>query len=182
MDTEKIKKNIEELLGLVGEDPKREGLLDTPKRVANYYKEILNGYSIDPNDHDTSFSSEGSHDLVIVKDISFYSLCEHHMVPFFGSVAVGYLPKDKILGLSKFARIVDVYSRRLQVQERLGNQIMNTVIDILDPLGCAVNIQAKHLCMAMRGIKKDDANTITSIFRGQLETDVTLRREFLSSI
>lgn len=182
MDKHKLEKNVKELLVLVGEDPTRSGLHETPRRVADYYEEMLAGYKEDPYDHATTFPSEGDHGLVVVRAINFYSLCEHHLVPFFGEVSIGYLPNGKLLGLSKFARIVEVYAKRLQVQERLTNQILNTIVDIMHPQGCAVLIQAKHLCMAMRGIKNDTSSTVTTKFYGKLEKDIRLRREFLDSI
>lgn len=181
MDTGRLRENINQLLTLVGENPQRSGLEETPARVASFYQEVLSGYDQDPVAHATTFPSEG-HNMVIVKDINFYSLCEHHLVPFFGTVSVGYIPNEKILGLSKFARIVDVFAKRLQVQERLTNEILQTILTVLDPLGCAIKIEAKHLCMSMRGIKQDDANTVTTAFFGELDTNETLRKEFLSSV
>lgn len=181
MDTGRLQENVSELLTLVGENPQRSGLRETPARVAAFYKEVLAGYDQDPSEYATAFPSEG-HNMVIVKDINFYSLCEHHLVPFFGTASIGYIPNEKILGLSKFARIVDVFARRLQVQERLTNEIMQTIQEVLDPLGCAIKIEAKHLCMSMRGIKRDDANTVTTAFSGSLEKDEMLRKEFLSSL
>lgn len=181
MDTKKIQENVHELLNLVGENPKRDGLLNTPERVAGFYKEVLSGYNQDPLDYDTLFPSEG-HNMVVVKDLDFYSLCEHHMVPFFGTVSIGYIPRDKILGLSKFGRIVDVFAKRLQVQERLTREIMETILKIFDPSGVAIRIEAKHLCMTMRGIKKDDSNTVTTAFYGDFESNEMLRREFLDSV
>lgn len=181
MSTADIQSTILHLLHSIGENPDREGLRDTPSRVARYYAEVLSGYEQDPFAHSTTFPSEG-HNMVVVKDINFYSLCEHHMVPFFGAVSIAYIPNEKILGLSKFGRIVEVYAKRLQVQERLTNEVLQAVTDILDPLGCAVKIEAKHLCMAMRGIKQDDAMTQTTAFYGDLEKNDSLRKEFLATV
>lgn len=182
MNTQKIEESIKLLLSHIGEDAEREGLKETPARVARYYKEVLAGYSEDPLTHGTTFENEGNNGLVIVKEIDFYSLCEHHMVPFYGSVAIGYIPDKKILGLSKFARLVEVYARRLQVQERMTSQILEAVQKILQPKGVGVYIEAKHLCMSMRGVRKNGSNTVTSRFTGELETNLQLRNEFLSSI
>ena len=181
MSTSDIQTTILQLLRSVGENPERDGLRDTPARVAGYYEEVLSGYDQDPFEHSTTFPSEG-HNMVVVKDINFYSLCEHHMVPFFGTVSVAYIPNEKILGLSKFGRIVEVYAKRLQVQERLTNEVLQAIIKVLDPQGCAVKIEAKHLCMAMRGIKQDDATTQTTAFYGELETNDPLRKEFLAAV
>jgi GTP cyclohydrolase IA len=180
MNTTDIKENVSKLLNLIGEDPKRNGLLETPSRVASFYEEVLSGYQEDPLDHSTVFPSEG-HNLVLVKDINFYSLCEHHLVPFFGTVSIAYIPNEKILGLSKFGRIVEVFSKRLQVQERLTDEILQTTIKLLDPLGCAVKVEAKHLCMSMRGIKQGNAVTITTAYHGDLESKEVLRKEFITS-
>lgn len=182
MNENKLEQIIKDLLINIGEDPDRDGLQDTPRRVAKYYREVLIGYNQDPALHGTTFPAEGVKDLIVVKDINFYSLCEHHLVPFFGTVSIGYLPDKTILGLSKFGRIVEVFSRRLQVQERLNKQILDAVLKILAPKGAAVKIQAKHLCMSMRGIQKDDAVTVTTQFSGELRDNDKLRKEFLSSV
>lgn len=178
----RVENNIEDLLENLGENPKREGLIRTPERVAKMYTEMLSGYGKDPLNYGATFTNEGSHDLVVIKDIEFYSLCEHHMIPFFGSVAVGYLPNGKILGLSKFARIAEVYAKRLQVQERFTQQILDTIVKILHPQGAAVKVEAKHLCMAMRGIKKNGSSTVTTAFYGKLKNNINLRKEFLSHL
>ena len=180
MDGGKIQNTVTELLALVGENPESSGLAETPRRVAAFYNEVLSGYRENPLDYATVFPSEGNN-MVLVKDIQFYSLCEHHLVPFFGTVSVAYIPDKKILGLSKFGRIVDVFAKRLQVQERLTNEILRTLVTILDPLGCAVKVEATHLCMSMRGIKKDDARTVTTAFHGHLESNENLRKEFLTA-
>lgn len=181
MDTSEIQSVIHQLLQSVGENPDREGLRETPARVAKYYQEVLSGYGQDPDGHSTTFPSEG-HNMVVVKDINFYSLCEHHMIPFFGKVSVAYIPNDRILGLSKFGRIVEIYAKRLQVQERLTTQVLEAIIKVLDPRGCAVKVEAEHLCMAMRGIKKSGSTTQTTAFYGDLETNDSLRKEFLTAV
>ena len=170
------------LLTAVGEDPNREGLIETPKRVANYYKEALYGYSLNVNSVIKTFPSEGIHELVIVKDIQFYSLCEHHMVPFFGTVDMGYIPNDRILGLSKFARIVYIFATRLQTQERLSHQILDTIVKNLKPKGCIVRIVATHLCVSMRGVKNTNSKTVTLAYQGILEKDKNKQSEFLSQL
>ena len=180
MENKKRAALIKKLIFEVGENPDREGLIQTPMRVSKMYDEILGGYKENPLDYGKTFTNEGSNDLVLVKEIEFYSLCEHHMIPFYGTIAIGYLPDKKILGLSKFARISEVFARRLQVQERLSQQILNTVVEILEPFGAAVRIEAKHLCMAMRGIKKRESSTITTAFYGELKTNDYLRKEFLN--
>lgn len=180
MDTAGLQTTVTNLLRLVGENPDRDGLLETPSRVASFYEEVLSGYKENPLDHSTVFPSEG-HNLVMVKDIHFYSLCEHHLVPFFGTASIAYIPNEKILGLSKFGRIVGVYAKRLQVQERLMNEILQATVQLLDPLGCAVKIEAKHLCMSMRGIKQNDAVTVTTAYQGEFETNEMLRKEFMTS-
>lgn len=186
-------KAIRTLLGSVGEDIEREGLLDTPKRVAKMYDEIFGGYDIDvPKLLTTTFADdagiEGEVDgvnylqgMVIVRDIKFYSHCEHHMVPFFGKVHIGYIPNKKVVGLSKLARVVDAFARRLQIQERLTKQIADVIQQELDPQGVMVVVEAEHLCMKMRGVKNPCADTVTSTVRGLFE-QAPARQEFLMLI
>lgn len=188
------KSAIEVLLASIpGEDPSREGLLETPKRVANMYEEIFGGYEMDPHEIlSKTFDAGKMHDdeeeagdiyangLVLVKDIPFYSHCEHHMVPFIGHAHVAYIPNERVVGLSKIARLVECYARRLQIQERLTNQIADSIIQELDPMGVMVVIQAEHLCMAMRGVKKPGANTITSSVHGVFASTSEARAEVLS--
>lgn len=158
---------VKMLLSTLGEDVGREGLLDTPKRVAKMYTEIFAGYAQDPAAVlGTTFKDEDHQELVLVRDIQFYSHCEHHMVPFHGVVHIAYIPNGTIVGLSKLARLVEVFARRLQVQERLTSQIADTIDEVLQPLGVAVVITAEHMCMTMRGIKKPGAKTTTSAMRG----------------
>ncbi len=181
MNSNNIENAVKGILFEIGEDPSREGLVETPIRVAKMYQEIFSGYNEDYHKHAKTFSADGASGLVIINDIGFYSLCEHHMVPFMGNIIIGYIPDKKILGLSKFARIADVFTHRLQIQERLTKQILDAIVEILEPKGAAVYINAKHLCMAMRGVKKETSKTITTSFYGLLNDDNNLRREFLDS-
>jgi GTP cyclohydrolase IA len=171
-----------ESLSLLGEDPDREGLLKTPERVAKAMQFLTQGYQTDAKAilNSAKFHEEVS-EMIIVKDIELYSLCEHHMLPFFGKAHVAYIPNGWITGLSKIARVVDVYSRRLQVQERLTTQILNAIKDTLDPLGVAVVIEASHLCMMMRGVQKQNSVTTTSAFWGEFERNES-RSEFIRLI
>jgi len=174
--------NYKESIALLGEDPNREGLLKTPERVAKSMQYLTQGYQIDPKAilNSAKFHEDVS-EMIIVKDIELFSLCEHHMLPFFGKAHVAYIPNGWITGLSKIARVVDTYSRRLQVQERLTSQILNAIKDTLDPLGVAVVIEASHLCMMMRGVQKQNSVTTTSAFFGEFEKNET-RSEFIRLI
>lgn len=165
----------------IGEDPDREGLLRTPLRVAKAMDYLTSGYTTTLEEvvNNAIFDAEGAEEMVLVRDVEFYSMCEHHMLPFFGKVTVAYLPKGKIIGLSKIARIVDVYARRLQVQERLTNQIADALTEILDPHGVGVIMEGQHLCMMMRGVQKQESNTVTSSMRGTFRTSSRTRSEFL---
>ena len=169
-------------IGLLGEDPDREGLVKTPERVAKAMQFLTQGYQIDPKVilNSAKFHEDVS-EMVIVKDIELYSLCEHHMLPFFGKAHIAYIPNGWITGLSKIARVVDTYSRRLQVQERLTTQILNAIQETLNPLGVAVVIEASHLCMMMRGVQKQNSVTTTSAFCGEFEKNET-RSEFIRLI
>jgi len=180
--TEGLLKNYQEALSLLGEDPSREGLEKTPERVAKAMQFLTQGYHQDANAilNSAKFHEEVS-EMVIVKDIELYSMCEHHMLPFYGKAHVAYIPNGWITGLSKIARVVDVYSRRLQVQERLTHQILNSIKETLNPLGVAVVIEASHLCMMMRGVQKQNSVTTTSAFWGEFEKNET-RSEFLKLI
>ncbi len=180
---EEITNSLEEhFTGIIhdlGEDINREGLLKTPKRVAKAWQYMTQGYQLDPEDIiKSAIFHEDHQEMVIVKNIELYSVCEHHMIPFFGKAHIGYLPNGKITGLSKFARVVDAYSRRLQVQERLTTQIMSCVQNALEPHGVAVVIEAKHMCMMMRGVEKQNSVTTTSAFTGVFNESVT-RNEFI---
>jgi len=165
-----------------GEDPHREGLVDTPRRVAKMYGELLCGYRVDIDSIFTTFETEGYRDLVLVKDIPFYSLCEHHFLPFFGVAHIGYIPQKRIVGLSKLSRVLDAYARRLQIQERLTAEVAECLDHFLQPLGVMVVIEAEHMCMSMRGVMKSGTTTVTSAVRGSFDTDAVLRGEFLSLI
>ncbi|MGM0611938.1 MAG: GTP cyclohydrolase I FolE [Bacteroidota bacterium] len=179
---EKLMPHYKEILGLIGENPEREGLLDTPKRVAKAMQYLTHGYDLDPERIlKSAMFQEEYKQMVVVKDIEIYSLCEHHMIPFIGKAHVAYIPNGYIVGLSKIPRVVDAYARRLQVQERLTMQIKEAIQNTLKPLGVAVVIEARHLCMAMRGIQKQNSVTTTSDFTGAFTIDKT-RQEFLHLI
>ncbi len=180
--TEQIKMNYEEILNLVGEDKTREGLLKTPERAAKAMKFFTEGYEKDPKQIlQSAMFEEDYNEMVIVKDIELYSLCEHHLLPFFGKAHIAYIPNGFIVGLSKLPRIVDVFSRRLQVQERLTKQILDCINNTLNPKGVAVVIEASHMCMMMRGVQKQNSTTTTSGFRGGFK-DTETRNEFLNLI
>jgi len=180
--TEGLIKNYKDSIGLLGEDKEREGLLKTPERVAKAMQFLTQGYSQDARAIlDSAKFHEDVSEMVIVKDIELYSMCEHHMLPFYGKAHVAYIPNGYITGLSKIARVVDVYSRRLQVQERLTHQILDALKDSLNPLGVAVVIEASHLCMMMRGVNKQNSVTTTSAFFGEFEQHQT-RSEFMKLI
>lgn len=180
--TDEIKKHFSEVIDLLGEDTSREGLLKTPERASKAMKFLTEGYEMDPQQIlQSAMFKENYNEMVIVKDIELYSLCEHHMLPFFGKAHIAYIPNGHIVGLSKIPRVVDVFSRRLQVQERLTEQILDCINDTLNPEGVAVVIEASHMCMMMRGVQKQNSTTTTSGFRGSFkETDT--RNEFLKLI
>ena len=174
---------IRGLLSAIGEDPSREGLLNTPRRVEKSLQFLTSGYreDVDAMLNDALFTVDYN-EMVIVRDIDFYSLCEHHMLPFFGKCHVAYIPNRKVVGLSKIPRLVDIFARRLQVQERLTNQIANTLLEKIDPLGVAVVTEATHLCMSMRGVEKQNSIAVTSAMLGAFRTDARTRAEFLDLI
>jgi len=171
------------LLKEIGEDPEREGLKDTPKRVTESYKFLTRGYhqNIDEVLNDAFFTAEDNH-MIIVKDIELYSLCEHHMLPFIGKCHIGYIPNKKVIGVSKLARVVDMYARRLQIQERLTNQIAHVLMDKVGAQGVGVVIEAQHLCMMMRGVEKQNSKMITSAMHGSFRSQMATRTEFLQLI
>jgi GTP cyclohydrolase IA len=177
VDQQRIEKAVREILVGIGEDPQREGLVETPARVARMYEEILGGWESDPSAHLGTFFQESYNEIVILKDIPFYSMCEHHMMPFEGHAHVAYLPNGKIVGISKLARVVEGFARRLQVQERLTCQIADTLMDKLKPRGVVVMMEARHTCMTMRGVKKPGSLMITSALRGHFLTDHAGRDE-----
>jgi GTP cyclohydrolase IA len=183
LDTEKIRKAVTDILEAIGEDPGRPGLQGTPERVARMYEDIFGGDREDAADI-LGKAHELDHDeMVVVKDISFYAMCEHHMLPFFGVCHIAYLPDNKrIVGISKLARIVDVFSRRLQIQEHLTTQIADAVMKYVRPKGVGVVVEARHMCMEMRGVRKPGASTITSVVRGIFRSDIRTREEFLKLI
>jgi GTP cyclohydrolase IA len=175
VDIQRAEAAVRELLIAIGEDPERDGLRDTPRRVAKAYAELLAGMDQDPREVLTATFDVGHEELILVKDIEVWSMCEHHLVPFVGMAHVGYIPTEggHITGLSKIARLVDVYARRPQVQERLTTQIADALVEVLEPRGVIVVIDAEHLCMSMRGVRKGGAKTITSAVRGQLRDPAT---------
>jgi GTP cyclohydrolase I len=180
IDTERIEKAVAEILLAVGEDLHREGLRDTPARVAKMYAELLSGMREDPEVHLRSVFTENYDEIVLLRDIPFYSICEHHLLPFIGSAHVAYLPTGQVLGVSKLARIVDCFARRLQCQERLTGQIADLMMTRLEPLGVAVVLEASHSCMTIRGIKKPGSTMVTSALRGIFRKDPRSRNEILS--
>lgn len=182
MDSAKIEKLIHELIVAVGEDPSREGLKNTPKRVARSFDKIFGGYEKDPHDFLTQFDGENYDEMIICKDIDFYSTCEHHLQPFIGKIHIGYIPDKKIIGISKLPRIVEIYARRMQNQERLTVQIADAVDELLSPKGFGIVVEAQHLCMRARGVEKQNVIMTTSSFRGLFKKNQKTRYEFLKLI
>jgi len=183
MDIDTIESSVENILEAIGEDPERQGLIKTPHRVAKSYKELLAGYRMDPKALINEAVFDVAYDeMVIVRDIEFSSLCEHHMLPFIGRVHVAYIPSDKVIGLSKIPRIVDLFSLRLQVQERMTTQIAEYINVVLKPQGVAVVAEGLHMCMMLRGVKKQDARMTTSAMLGIFREDMSTRMEFLNNI
>jgi GTP cyclohydrolase I len=175
-----IEEAVRLILEAIGEDPNREGLLDTPKRVAKMYEEVFVGLNQDPKEYFETIFGEEHEELVLVKDIPFYSMCEHHLVPFFGQAHVAYIPRNgKVTGLSKLARAVEAVSRRPQLQERITSTIADSIMETLEPHGVMVVIEAEHMCMTMRGVKKPGSKTVTSAARGTLAKDAQARSEIL---
>lgn len=181
--SETPEKTIENVLVLLGEDPKREGLIETPKRVVKSWKTLFGGYEMDPKTIlSTSFSSETYDEMILLKDIELFSTCEHHMLPFYGRAHVAYIPKDRVVGLSKLARLVECFSRRLQIQEKLTEQIADALNDATECHGTAVLIEAKHMCMLARGIQKQNSTMVTSSLRGVFRDDQKVRSEFFNMV
>ncbi|MBP7792435.1 MAG: GTP cyclohydrolase I FolE [Candidatus Goldbacteria bacterium] len=183
MNKKKIRTAIKLILESIGEDINREGLKNTPQRVADMYEEIFSGIKLSPYDFIKVFTNEEHDEMVILKDIPFFSICEHHMLPFFGKSHIAYIPKNnKLIGLSKLARVVDIYSKRLQLQERLTTQIADTLVNAIDPMGVLVILEAEHLCTTMRGVKKPGSVMVTSAIRGIFRKNESTRKEALSLI
>jgi GTP cyclohydrolase IA len=182
MDAVRIEAAVREMLSAVGEDPDREGLRETPARIARMYAEIFAGIADDPARHLAVSFAEGHDEMVILRDIPFYSTCEHHLVPFHGKAHVGYVPNGRIAGISKLARVVETLAKRPQVQERLTSQIADVIMDVLDPDGVAVVIEAEHLCMTMRGVRKPGASMVSSAVRGSFKRSAVTRGEFLTLV
>ena len=182
VDLERIQRAMRELILAVGEDPEREGLLGTPERVSRMYGELFEGLRTDPKELLSVGFEVGHDEMVILKDIPFYSICEHHFMPFHGVAAIGYIPDGRVVGLSKLARLVDAYARRPQIQEQLTGQIADTLMEALHPDGVAVVIEAEHLCMTARGVKKPGSRMVTSATRGTFRKNDVTRAEFLSLV
>jgi len=182
IDLPRIERAVREILAAIGEDPDRDGLVDTPARVARAYAEQFSGLSQNPEDVLGTVFDADHDELILVRDIEVYSICEHHLVPFFGRAHVAYIPNEKgqITGLSKLARLVDVYARRPQVQERMTSQIADALMRVLEPRGALVVIEAEHLCMSMRGVRKPGAKTVTSAVRGSIRDNASTRAEAMS--
>jgi len=179
MDKIQAMANICQTIKYIGDDPDREGVKETPLRVVKSYKEIFSGYAQNPADIMKTFNGDGYDEMIISKDIEYYSMCEHHMLPFFGKVHIAYIPNGKVIGLSKLSRLVDIYARRLQIQEKMTNQIAEALMTYLKPQGVGVVIEGKHLCMVMRGVQKQNSSMITSSIKGNFE-EQKVREEFLN--
>jgi len=182
IDSARVEAAVRELLVSIGEDPRREGLVDTPRRIADMYAEIFGGRMIDPTEY-LKVGFEVAHDeMVILRNIPFYSMCEHHFLPFHGEAHVGYVPDGRVVGISKLARVVEAFARRPQIQEQLTSQVANAIMDVLQPDGVAVVVEAEHLCMTMRGVKKPGSRMVTSAMRGTFKKSDVTRGEFLSLV
>lgn len=185
MDAEsrrKVELAVRQIVEAIGEDPDREGMQETPSRVAEMYAELFSGIGVDPSEELTVGFEEGHQEMVTLRGIPFYSMCEHHLLPFYGVAHVGYIPKGRVVGISKLARVVELLARRPQLQERLTSQVADTIVRGLKPEGVAVVVEATHLCMTMRGVKKPDAVVVTSAMRGIFHRSVATRAEFLALI
>jgi GTP cyclohydrolase IA len=182
MDRERLMRAVREILEAVGEDPMREGLVDTPRRVAEMYEELFSGLEADPTEHLSVGFEEHHKEMIVLRDIPFSSTCEHHLLPFVGTAHVGYIPAGRIVGLSKLARVVEGFARRPQLQERLTSQIADAIDDTLKPRGVGVIIEAQHFCMIVRGVKKPGSTMVTSAMRGLFRSNPPTRAEFLSFV
>ncbi|GIM45563.1 GTP cyclohydrolase 1 [Collibacillus ludicampi] len=179
---ELLEQHIRSILELIGENPNREGLLDTPKRVSKMYAEVFGGVGVDPKTALTTTFEEEYEGMVVVKDISYYTFCEHHLIPFYGKAHIGYIPNGRVVGLSKFARLVELTSKRPQVQERMTQQIAEAITDVLKPEGVIVTLEGTHLCMCARGVKKPGSVTVTTVKKGIFRKNEALVREFEQSL
>jgi GTP cyclohydrolase I len=184
VDSSKIKTAVESIIEAIGDDPEREGLQGTPQRIAEMYAEIFSGLNMEASAELTVDFEVGHREMVILRDIPFYSMCEHHLLPFYGVVHIGYIPnkEGRVVGVSKLARVVEIFAKRPQLQERMTSQIADAIVEALQPDGVAVVVQAEHLCMTMRGIKKPGSNVLTSATRGLFRTRAATRAEFLSLV
>lgn len=182
LDLDRIMRAVREIIAAVGEDPDREGLRGTPRRIAETYQEVFAGLGVDPKEYLTVGFEEGHEEMVIIRNIPFYSLCEHHFLPFHGVAHVGYIPDGRVVGISKLARVVDAYAKRPQLQERLTSQIADCIVQGLNPDGVAVVIEAEHTCMTMRGVKKPGSRVVTSAMRGRFRRHAVTRAEFLALV
>ncbi len=181
-DQDRIKAAVVELLSAIGDDPAREGLIETPRRIAEMYGEIFEGLFNDPKEHLKVVFSVQHDELVLLRNIPFYSMCEHHFLPFHGEAHVGYIPDGRVVGISKLARVVEGFAKRPQIQEQLTSQIAEAIMEVLKPDGVAVVIEAEHLCMTMRGVKKPGSRMVTSAMRGDFKQSAVTRAEFLSLV
>jgi len=179
LQTKRIENYLKDILSFIGEDPNREGLLETPNRIIKSWNELFSGYKQDPKELLTTFDTEGYDQMIVLRSIEFFSMCEHHVLPFFGHACVAYIPKDRVIGVSKLARLVDIYAKRLQIQERMGEQITNALMEYLDPKGAACIIEAQHLCMRMRGCSKQESVMVTSSLKGAFKEDLSTRTELM---
>lgn len=181
-DQARIKAAVTELLSAIGEDPAREGLLETPRRIAEMYSDIFDGLFNDPKEHLGVVFSVAHDELVLLRNIPFYSMCEHHFLPFHGEAHVGYIPDGRVVGISKLARVVEGFAKRPQIQEQLTSQVAEAIMEVLEPDGVAVVIEAEHLCMTMRGVRKPGSRMVTSAMRGNFKRSAVTRAEFLSLV
>lgn len=182
IDEGRIEKAMVSIIEAIGENPKRVGLVDTPRRIAEMYAELFQGLSMDPKAELVVGFEEEHQEMVVARNIPFYSMCEHHLLPFYGAVHIGYIPRGRVAGVSKLARVVEILARRPQIQERLTTQIADTIVQALNPQGVGVVVQAEHLCMIMRGVEKPGSNIVTSAMRGLFRRSVATRSEFLALV
>jgi GTP cyclohydrolase I len=180
IDQEKIKKAVFSILEAIGEDPKREGLLDTPRRLAEMYQEFFSGIEQEPAEALSTGFEEGHQEMVVLRDIPFYSICEHHFLPFYGTAHIGYIPRGRVVGASKLARALDILARRPQIQERLTTQLVDAIYKTVQPEGAAAILSAEHMCMSIRGVRKPGSKIVTSASKGSFKTLAATKQEFLS--